>query len=87
MYSHSLPIALHVVTVFITFFFVVLDTFFRHYFLVAFYVCRCSRYSNSWLLFTLVITLSTRYSHCLLSGHYFLLFLFDDIQVSTDKVR
>jgi len=36
------------------------------YFLDAFFVCRCSRCSMSLLLFTLVITLSTHYSRCLL---------------------
>jgi len=50
----------------------------RRYFLVALFICRCSRCSTSFLLFTLVVTLSTHYSHCLLCRHYFSLFSFNN---------
>jgi len=47
------------------------------YFLVALFVRGYSRCSTSLFLFTLVVTLSFRYSHCLLSYRFFSLFSFE----------
>jgi len=49
---------------------VVFATYFRCYFLVAFF-CHCSHGSTFLLLFNLVVTLSTRYSNCLLPRRHF----------------